>query len=104
MDEIQKFLELDEQIVAKQKLIEQLKNELTILKGKQGLLGREILGMFDEGVNSIDDGGIRLSRRRGAQRVELKENITVLSLPDNFIKKSPDKNAIRKSDHTQCAG
>lgn len=96
MEELNKILEIDESIAAKKAAIEKLKTEMLALEIERDRLSRSVLTMID-GVTAFEDSGVKWKVQKGRPSVVLKPEITVLSLPEMFISKSPNKVAILKA-------
>lgn len=90
MKEFNKILDYDREIAFLESQMKDLKLKQDLLKMKRDKLAIESAPMLSE-VGKIDTDGIRWSVQKGRPSIDLKEGITVEALPENFVRKAPDK-------------
>lgn len=95
MEEFDRILELERLIAAENAAIAEHKKRLLVLEMEQEKLRIESTPLLSE-VGKMQYQGFGWSIQKGRPSAELKQDIAIESLPEQFVRKSPNKVEILK--------
>ena len=96
MDEFAEILRLDDELREIKAQIAALKKQADLLQMQRDRLAIEGAPILSQ-VTCLEAEGMGWTVQKGRPSVHLKPEITVLSLPENFIRKAPDKPAMLRA-------